>query len=129
MFTCVVELTTSGAAPVATLETNCVPVTVPFTVWLVVKTFAALSWGTLVVSRFSVTFPDVPPPARSAPAVTPVMVPAPVPGKVCPLANVILPLLAICSPVSAGTLVPDPYSKLRAPLAVAVLLPTGSPLN
>jgi hypothetical protein len=31
---------------------------------------------------------------------------------------VITPLLAICSPVSAGVAVPDPYSRLRTPLAV-----------
>src|ERR1700693_4568263 len=43
----------------------------------------AASVGTLVVSRFSVTVPDVPPPVRSVPAVTPVMVPPPLPpGKV-----------------------------------------------
>ena len=33
------------------------------------------SWGTFVMSRFNVTAPLVPPPVRSVPAVTPVMVP------------------------------------------------------
>ena len=47
-------------------------------------------------------------------------------GKVCPLAKVITPLLAICSPVAAGVLVPDPYNRLNAPLGAALPLPTGT---
>ena len=51
--------------------------------------------GTLVVSRFKVTLPEEPPPLRSVPAVTPVIVPLPVPGNICPTAKVTRPLLAM----------------------------------
>src|SRR5208282_5602192 len=133
------------------------------------------SCGTLVVSRFRVTLPLVPPPVRSVPAVTPVIVPlpaekqahalpfhcstwlvaqlftrlrlrfplappplrplpdvvvipviVPVPGNVCPLANVICPLLAMFSPVSEGLLLPRANSKFKLPDALLVLLPVGS---
>jgi hypothetical protein len=50
------------------------------------------------------TLPLLPPPLNPAPAVTPVMVP--VPGKVCPDAKLIWPLLAMFNPVSASF--PDP---------------------
>ena len=39
---------------------------------------------------------------------TDVIVPLPVPGKVCPAAKAIRPLLLILSPVSAGAAVPEP---------------------
>jgi hypothetical protein len=66
------------------------------------------------------------PPVSPAPLATLVTVPLPVFGKVCPLAKVITPLLAICSPVSVGAFAPDPYSRLKAPLGVGVPLPTAS---
>src|ERR1019366_101750 len=49
----------------------------PVTDWLPVKLLLAFSCGTLLVSRFSVTLPLVPPPVRSVPAVTAVIVPVP----------------------------------------------------
>src|ERR1035438_2840507 len=49
----------------------------PENVWFPLKTLFDVSCGTLVVSRFSVTLPLVPPPVRSVPAVTPVIVPVP----------------------------------------------------
>src|ERR1700690_2767658 len=42
-----------------------------------VKLLLAASCGTFVESRLSVTLPFVPPPVRSVPAVTPVIVPVP----------------------------------------------------
>ena len=67
-----------------------------------------------------------PPPKVRFPVISTLPVTA---GRVCPLAKVITPLLAICSPVSAGVAVPDPYSRLKTPLVVAVPLPTGSACN
>src|SRR5580704_1869046 len=46
-------------------------------VLLRVKVLEAANSGTRVVSRFRVTFPLVPPPVRSVPAFTPVIVPVP----------------------------------------------------
>src|ERR1022692_455667 len=42
---------------------------------VLVNVFAAANCGTLVVSRFTFTLPLLPPPVRSIPAVTPVIVP------------------------------------------------------
>src|SRR5579864_1878745 len=55
-----------------------------------------------------------------------VTVPDPVPGKVCPAANVICPVLLILNPVSDGTAVPEPNSRFSVPEGVAVSLPVGS---
>ena len=49
----------------------------PVIVCVAVKVLAFANCGTLVVSRFRVTVPLVPPPVRSVPAVTPVIVPVP----------------------------------------------------
>jgi hypothetical protein len=49
-----------------------------------------------------------------------------VPGKVCPEANVMRPVLPILSPVSAGVPVPGANNRFNDPLALAVLFPTGS---
>src|SRR5215831_18253705 len=48
-----------------------------------------------------------------------------VPGKVCPEANVMRPVLPILRPVSAGVPVPGANNRFNDPLALAVLLPTG----
>src|ERR1022692_255234 len=77
-----------------------------------------------LVSKLSATLPVVPPPASPAPAVTPVIVP--VPGNVCPGANVNNPPLPTCNPVSVGALVPTPNNRFNVPEAEAVLLPAGS---
>jgi len=67
------------------------------------------------------------PPVKPAPLPTLVTVPAPaIPGKVCPEAKLIWPLLAIDRPVSAGVPVPERYSKFSVPEGLAVLLPAGS---
>jgi hypothetical protein len=109
-----------------------VAVRFPVMLWFPVKLLLAESCGTLVVSRFKVRLPPVPPPVRSVPAVTPVTtlvvstfrvtfplvpppvrsVPAvtpeivPVPGNVWPVANVICPSLAMFNPVSDTLFVP-----------------------
>lgn len=93
-----------AAAP----ETEPVALICPVTLWLPTKLLVEFSCGILVVSRLRVTLPLTPPPVRSVPALTAVIVP--VPGKVCPEANVICPLLATDSPVSAGGLPADPNS-------------------
>ena len=85
---------------------------------------AAASCGTFVVSRFSMTAPAVPPPVRSVPAVMPVIVPGPVPGKVWPEAKVICPLLLILNPVSAGTVGAVPNSRFND--ADGVVNPDGT---
>jgi hypothetical protein len=64
------------------------------------------------------------PPVRPVPAV--MLVTVPVPGKVCPEAKLIWPLLAIDRPVSPGVPVPARYSKFSVPEGLAVLLPAGS---
>ena len=51
--------------------------TLPLNLSVPVKVLATANCGTFVVSRFSVTVPLTPPPVRSVPAVTPVMVPVP----------------------------------------------------
>jgi hypothetical protein len=70
--------------------------------------------------------PLVPPPL--SPDVEAVVIPVivPVPGKLCPEAKLIRPLLATDRPVSAGVPVPARYSKFSVPEGVAVLLPAGS---
>ena len=75
-------------------------------------------------ARPSVIEPLLPPPVRPVPAVTPVIVPAP--GKVCPVAKVIFPLLAMFNPVSLGEPEPLPYKRFRVPAGVDVLFPLGS---
>src|ERR1022692_4743735 len=96
----------------------------PENVWFPLKTLFDVSCGTLVVSRFSVTFPLVPPPVRSVPAVTPVIVPVPAAEqahvepfhcRTCPLAHVVnklsvtLPFVpAPLRPAPAVTPVIDP---------------------
>lgn len=62
---------------------------------------------------FSVTLPFVPPPVRPVPAVTPVMVPPPLPGNVWPGANVTMPFGATERPVGPGALFPAPNRSLR----------------
>ena len=67
------------------------------------------------------------PPVRPAPVLTLVTVPPPLPpGKDCPEANVICPLLAMESPVSAGELPFDPNSKFNDPDGFEELFPVGS---
>lgn len=69
-----------------------------------------------------VTTPEVPPPVRPVPAVTPVMPPEP---KLCPGANAMTPLLFTESPVSTGVPV-VPNSRLSVPNGAVVLFAAGS---
>ena len=70
--------------------------------------------------------PLVPPPVRPDPVAVVIPVIVPVPGKVCPVAKVICPLLAIFSPVSDGLVAPSPNSRFKVPEGVPVSLPAGS---
>ena len=71
-------------------------------------TSACLEAQVLVSDTFRL--PLVPPPVSPLPlaVVTPVIVPGPVPGNVCPVAKVKTPLLLTLSPVSAGVVAPNP---------------------
>ena len=90
---------------------------------------AEVSSGTLVVSRLSVTVPEVPPPRSAVPAMTLVMVPAPVPGKVCPGAKLMVPFALKEKPVSVGEPLPAVESRFSVAVGEAVLLPWGSACN
>jgi len=59
-------------------------------------------------------------------ALNPTLVTVPVPGKDCPLANAIRPLLPIRNPVSPAAFEPDPNNKLSVALGVFVLFAKGS---
>ena len=79
------------------------------------------------VGMLSVPVPVIGPPVKPAPLPTLVTVPLPPPpGKVCPVANVICPLLAMCNPVSAGLVAPVPNRRFKVADGVAVSLPAGS---
>src|SRR5580698_429485 len=88
--------------------------------------FCSMALVTPAEGMLSVTVPLVPPPLSPEPAVTPVMVPLPVPGNFCPLANVICPLLATETPVSVGVAPLAPNNRFSFPDGVLVLLPAGS---
>ncbi len=64
--------------------------------------------------------------AFRATLVTVPLPPLPLPGKVCPGAKVMRPLLLIESPVSLGLATPVPNNKFNVAEGVFVLLPTGS---
>src|SRR5271169_2232978 len=90
------------------------------------KVFAALSNGTLVVSTLSVTVPVVPPPVSAVPAVTPVMVPSPVPGKVWPAAKLTVPFALKEKPVSVAPLLVVEESRFSVAVGAVVSLFLGS---
>src|SRR5271157_3930882 len=73
----------------------------------------------------SATEPDVPDPVSGLVVVIPVMVPAPVPGKVCPVAQWTSPLGEMERPVAAGAAVPAPYNNAMLDDGVDVSLPVG----
>lgn len=66
------------------------------------------------------------PPVRPAPVSMPVTVPLLVPGKVCPDAKLIAPLLAMDSPVSPGVFPFDPNRRFNEPEGLEELFPVGS---
>lgn len=86
--------------------------------------FASIALLTPPVATLSVPLPVIGPPVKPVPLVT--LVTVLVPGKICPVANVICPLLAMCSPVSEGLLVPEPNNRFSVPEGEDVSLPDGS---
>lgn len=70
--------------------------------------------------------PLTPPPVRPEPVAVVIPVSVPVPGNVCPVTNVIWPVLAMCSPVSAGFVVPEPNRRFKVAEAVVLSLFTAS---
>jgi hypothetical protein len=78
-----------------------------------------------VVFRFRITVPLVPPPLRSVPAVTPVIVPLPVPGNVCPTTKLISPVPPMLRPVSVGFAFAS-NNRFNVADGLTVLLPVGS---
>ena len=87
---------------------------------------ASMLLDTPPVGMLIVPLPVIGPPVRPAPVLTVVTVPLPVPGKVCPEAKLITPLLAMESPVSAGVLPFDPKSRFNVPDGFEELFPVGS---
>lgn len=120
-------------APVATLVTVPEPVAIvqlapnvhvcPFTV---VNGLTSIAFVTPAEGMLIVPVPVIGPPVKPAPVATLVTVPPPVPGNVCPVANVINPVLAIDSPVSAGAVPFEPNSRFNVPDGLAVSFPEGS---
>src|ERR1022692_4430350 len=100
----------------------------PENVWFPLKTLFDANCGTLVVSRLSVTLPLVPPPVRSVPAVTPVIVPVPFEvahTHVLPFHCRTCPLEQVVSKLSVTVpLVPPPA---RPAPAVTPLIGPGGP--
>ena len=89
---------------------------------------AAPSCGTIAGSILRVPVEVMVPPTSPDPAVMLVTVPfpVPVPGKFCPGANVIRPLLAIEIPVSAGVAPLEPKRRFKVAEGEAVLLSAAS---
>jgi hypothetical protein len=92
----------------------------------VIDGVASMALVTPPVAMLSVPVLVIVPPASPAPATTLVTVPDPAPGKVCPEAKVMTPLLATDRPVSAGATPFAPNRRCRLPEGFAVSLPVGS---
>src|ERR1039458_3446382 len=88
--------------------------------------FASMALLTPPVAMLSEPLVVMGPPVRPAPLPTLVTVPLPAPGKVCPLAKLITPLLATESPVSAGVAPFVPNRRSSLPDGELVSFPTGS---
>src|SRR5277367_3272727 len=87
---------------------------------------AAASCGTLVVSRLSVTLPLVPPPVRSVPAVTPVIVPVPAFEHAHALpfhCNICFEAQVVVRLRLSVPLVPPPVRPLLDPVSTPVIVP------
>src|SRR5215470_2749992 len=86
---------------------------------------AAVRSGALVVSRFSVTVPLVPPPVRAVPAVTPVIVPVPLTvahTQALPFhCSTCLLEQFVCRLRLNVPLVPPPVSPLPLPVVIPVI--------
>ena len=123
--------------PVAVLASVTVPpkATMPLPVnpvpaCTVRELFASMEFVTPADGMLIVPLDVMGPPARPAPVLTLVTVPPPpAPGKVCPEAKLINPLLPIDNPVSAGVLPFDPNSRFSVPEGFAVSLPVGSAIQ
>src|SRR5277367_194176 len=93
---------------------------------------ASIPFVTPAVGILMVPLDVIGPPVRPAPVLTLVTVPpAPPlpPGKVCPEANVMSPLLAMESPVSAGAAPLTPNNRFNEPDGFAVLFAAGSAIH
>src|SRR5215472_4905558 len=122
--TCVVELTLSGAVPVATVEINClVALIFPVTLWLRLKLLVPPTLAKALEAR---------PPNWLALRLATCVVELTTSGAV-PVATVETSCLPVSSPealretpVSAGVPVPEAYNRLNFPEGLELLLPTGS---
>ena len=95
----------------------------------VLSSVGAMSVVRVVSSRPTATEPDAPEPVSGLVVVIPVIVPGPVPGNVCPGAQLTTPAGEMERPVGVGLVVPEPYRKARLADGVAVLLPVASALQ
>jgi hypothetical protein len=92
--------------------------------------FASMLFVTPAAGILIVPLAVIGPPVRPAPVPTLVTVPPPLPpGKVCPEAKLINPLLAMESPVSVGELPFDPNSRFNEPEGLDELFPVGSAIQ
>src|SRR5580704_936134 len=106
---------------------NPVAVRFPFTVWFPVKVLFTANSGTFAVFRFSVTLPLLPPPLRSVPAVTPVIVPVPalLHFQAPPLHCSVRLLGQLVSKLKFNVpLVPPPVSPLADAVSTPVIVPS-----
>ncbi len=92
----------------------------------VIDGFASIVLVTPAAGILMVPLVVIGPPVSPAPVFTLVTDPPLPPGKVCPEAKLISPLLAIESPVSVGAAPLDPNSRFNEPDGLAVLFPVGS---
>src|ERR1700690_227244 len=95
----------------------------------VMEGLASMAFVTPAAGMLMVPLAVIGPPVKPAPVLTVVTVPLPPPlppAKVCPGANVISPLLAIESPVSAGEFPLDPNNRLSEPEGLEESFPVGS---
>src|ERR1700722_502406 len=106
---------------------TCPPPDNPDPAFTVIDGFAMRLFVTPPVAMLMVPALVIVPPVRPDPVATLLTVPLPpAPGKVCPVAKVIWPLLATAGPVSAGVAPPEPKRRFNLPEGFAVLLPVGS---
>lgn len=99
----------------------------PEPAWMVTKGFASILFVTPAAGMLIVPLEVIGPPVSPAPVLMLMTVPLPLPpGKVCPEAKVISPLLAMERPVSAGEFPFEPKRRFNEPEGFAELFPAGS---
>ena len=96
----------------------------PVPVLIVVDELASMGLLTPLVAMLNVPLVVIGPPVSPGPL--PTLVTVPMPGKLCPVAKVIWPLLAMFNPVSVGVAPLAPNNRSSLPDGELVLLPTGS---